>query len=65
MRMRLSCVILVTSNTLMINTGIVIAVGMAIRRDGESFTAVYNRADMKMYENKRVLKKKRPSHNLR
>ena len=45
--------------------GIVIAVGMTIRRGGEGFNDVFHRADRQMYNHKNILKKKRPSHVLR
>ena len=53
-----------TENTKTDN-GIVIAVGMAVNQGGEEFTEVFRRADTLMYKNKKSLKVKRPSHNLR
>ena len=54
-----------TLENLFTDDGIVIAVGMAIREGDNSFNTVYHHADMRMYENEKALKEKRPSHNLR
>ena len=45
--------------------GIVIAAGLAINEQGESFQDVFHRADKQMYSHKSKLKAKRPNHNLR
>lgn len=46
-------------------TGVVIAIGTAVRQDGEGFNDVFRRADKAMYDHKSMRKEKRPSHNLR
>ena len=45
--------------------GIVIAVGMATNENHKNFNDVFHEADRLMYKNKKELKIKRPSHNLR
>ena len=45
--------------------GIVVAAGIAVKRDNEGFHSVFHRADEQMYIHKSRLKEIRPSHNLR
>ena len=45
--------------------GVVIACGMAIRKERNSFDDVFHNADENMYNHKSILKEIRPSHNLR